>query len=638
MDANTTIEFARARHLEHVLIRVRWFGVLLGVYLVSETNSGEPPHASDTVLALAYTILALLAAGNLVIALWTARVRTLRAIRRIGLAAFSFDAAVTFSLAWAFSYDPRDATWVVLLILPLEGALRYQLQGALVAVGMTLGNEIAREAFLAARFPAPLPDQFIPSHRFEVANVAFRVGMQAIIALVAGFMARSLAREADRANEQARLSEQAARRESAARREVAAFNTAVLTGVAAEDLDTSIRLMAEAIGRDLQFETFSILLQEGDHLLVKGMYGLPFYQQPIPLGSGVTGAVAAAGRAMAVPDVRRFPGYIEADPEIRSEMAAPLLIGQEVIGVVDVESRDPDAFDDAALGVLARLADQIALVAHSNRLLSQQRETMRRLRDLDQMKSDFVSITSHELRTPLTAIRGFVKTLIRNRPVLTDDQITEFMRIIDRHSERLSRLVEDLLLVARIESGGLRLQIEEVDLSTFLREMADSFTPDERSRIRLEGTEAKGSVRIDPYRIDQVLRNLVANALKFSPPESPVTLSASAANGWLRFSVTDRGIGIPESEIGHIFERFHQAEPALTREARGAGLGLYITKRLVEAMGGTIEASSRPGEGSIFTVALPTGTATVPPEGASAQSLAGARRRPPPGHPAGNGR
>jgi signal transduction histidine kinase len=617
MDTSTTIDFARARRLEHVLIRVRWFGVLLGVYLVAETNSGPPPHASDTVLVLAYAILAALAAGNVVIALWRARVRTLPAIRRLGLVAFCFDAAITFSLAWAFSYDPRDATWVVLLILPLEGALRYQLQGALVAVAMTLANEITREAFLAARFPSPLPDQFIPAHRFAVANVAFRVGMQTIVALVAGFMARSLAREADRANEQARLSQDAARRESAARREVAAFNTAVLTGVAAEDLDTSIPLMAEAIGRDLRFETFSILLRQADQLLVKGMYGLPFYDRPIPLGSGVTGAVAATGRAMAVQDVRQFPGYIEADPAIRSEMAAPMRIGDEVIGVVDVESREPNAFDDAALGVLTRLADQIALVAHSNRLLSQQRETVQRLRELDEMKSDFISITSHELRTPLTAIRGFVKTLIRNRPRLSEDQITEFMGIIDRHSERLSRLVEDLLFVARIESGGMRLQIEEVDLPKFLREMAESFTPDERLRIRLSAAGEGGPVKMDPYRVDQVLRNLVGNALKFSSPRSPVTLAASAANGWLRFTVTDRGIGIPESELGHIFERFHQAQPALTREARGAGLGLYITKRLVEAMGGAIEASSRPSQGSTFSVALPARTGVTESEDVS---------------------
>jgi signal transduction histidine kinase len=617
MDTSTSVEFTRSRRLERLLIRVRWFGVLLGVYLVSQTNSGPPPHASDTVLVLAYAILAVLAVGNMVISLAMARIRTLPAVRRLGLAAFSFDAAVTLSLAWAFSYDPKDATWVVLYILPLEGALRYQLQGALVAVAVTLASEVAREAFLAARFPSPLPDQFIPAHSFEVANVAFRVGMQAIIALVAGFMARSLAREADRANEHARLSEEAARRASDARREVAAFNTAVLTGVAAEDLDTSIRLMAEAIGRDLQFETFSILLRQEDHLLVKGMYGLPFYDRPIPVGSGVTGTVAATGRAMAVPDVRQFAGYIEADPAIRSEMAAPMRIGDEVIGVADVESREPNAFDDAALGVLARLADQIALVAHSNLLLSGQRETMQRLRELDEMKSDFISITSHELRTPLTAIRGFVKTLIRNRSRLSDDQVTEFMAIIDRHSERLSRLVEDLLLVARIESGGMRLQIEEVDLSKFLREMADSFTPEERSRIQLSAGDGGGPVKMDPYRVDQVLRNLVANALKFSSPQSPVILAASAADGWLRFSVTDRGQGIPESELGHIFERFHQAQPALTREARGAGLGLYITKRLVEAMGGTIDVASRPGQGSTFTVALPARAGVAAPDGAS---------------------
>jgi signal transduction histidine kinase len=615
-------DLARAKRLEQGLVWVRWFGVVLGLYLTFETNSGPLPHASSMVLASAYAIIGCLALGNAAIWLVTRRARSARVMGTLGLGAFALDALVLYALTWVFSYDPRDATWVVLYILPLEGALRYRLKGALAAVGLTLANEIARDLYLAARFSAPMPEQFIPEYDFQVANVAFRVGIQAIIALVAGLMARSLAREADRASEQARLFEDAARRESAARREVAAFNATVLTGVAAEDLDTSIQLMAAAVGRDLNFETFSILLREGDELVVKGMYGLPFYERPIPLGSGVTGTVGTTGRAMIVPDVRAFAGYIEADPAIRSEMAAPMRIGDEVIGVIDVESHRLDAFDETALGVLTRLADQIALVAHSNRLLSQHRETMERLRELDQMKSDFISITSHELRTPLTAIRGFVKTLIRNRPRISDEQVTEFMGIIDRHSERLSRLVEDLLLVSRIESGAMKLQMEDVDLGTFLREMADSFTPDERSRIRLEAGNGARPVKIDPYRVDQVLRNLVANALKFSPPDSPVTLVASSGNGWLRFSVTDRGVGIAETELGQIFERFHQAQPALTREARGAGLGLYITKRLVEAMGGSIEASSTPGKGSTFTVALPSQDPAAASDGPASSSLA----------------
>jgi signal transduction histidine kinase/MFS family permease len=604
-------ELERARRLERGLVLVRWFGVVLGVYLVSQTNSATPPFASDRVITLAYAIMASLALGNLVISIAASRASSLEGIRKLGVAAFFFDTLITFALTWAFSYDPRGATWVVLYILPLEGALRYQLGGAMAAVALTLINEVVREAYLAARFPQPLPGQFIPEYNFKVANVAFRVGVQAIIALVAGFMARSLAREADRASRQAGLFEDAARAESVARREVAAFNTAILTGVAAEDLDTSLRLMAGAIGRDLEFETFSILLREDDDLVVKGMYGMPLYDGRIPLGQGVTGTVAVTGRPLIVPDVKEFPGYIMADPDVRSEMAAPLHIGDEVIGVIDVESRRENAFDQPSLESLTRLADQIALVAHSNRLLSQQRDTMQRLRELDQMKSDFISITSHELRTPLTAIRGFVKTLIRNRSRISEEQEMEFMAIIDRHSERLSRLVDDLLLVSRIESGTIQLRVERVNLATFLEETVRSFGPDHQSRIHVEVDGHPGPVMLDPLRVDQILRNLVGNALKFSTPESPVSVAASAVDGRLRLSIADRGVGIPAKELPNIFDRFHQAGPVLTREAEGAGLGLYITKRLVEAMGGSIEVSSKPGEGSTFLVDLPL-TAAAP--------------------------
>ena len=614
-------DLEQAKRLERGLMAVRWFAVVLGFYLVSQTNVGAPPPlASRTVLTLGYITIAALAIGNVAVWLATNRARTLRGMRLAGAAAFALDAAVIFALAWTFSYDPKGATWVVIFILPLEGALRYQLSGALASVGLTLLNEIGREAYLASRFPVTgrYGGALIQGYNFLFSNVAFRIGIQAIIALTAGFMARSLERQARQSAEQAARFEDVARRESGARRELAAFNTAILTGVAAEDLDISLQLMAAAIGRDLGFQTFSILLREGDELVVKGMYGMPLYEDRIPLGRGVTGTVAASGRPLVVPDVSRFDNYIENDPKVRSEMTAPMRIGEEVVGVLDVESHELNAFDEAALDGLTRLADQIALVAHSNRLLSQQRETMSRLRQLDQMKSDFVAITSHELRTPLTAIRGFVNTLIRNRERMSDQQVTDFMHIIDRQSQRLVRLVEDMLLVSRIEAGAVRMAVEPVNLERFVWEVVESFGPEDRDRIELDVPPSPGPVYLDPARVEQVVRNLLENALKFSPSERAVSLVAFSSADTVTIRVSDRGVGIEPDQMGSIFDRFHQAGPVLTREAEGAGLGLYITKRLIEAMGGKIEVTSTPDEGSTFMVEIPSGSPAQTRDGSEA--------------------
>jgi len=606
MIASRAGSFEQARRLERGLVLVRWFGVGLGVYLVSQTNAGDPaffPRASNLRIAIGYAIMGGLAAANIVIWRLASRARTDRTMRRIGVFGFAVDAAVVLGIAWLYSYDPRGSTWVVIYVLPLEGAIRYRLEGAITAVGITLISELAREAYL---------DTSIPTYRFEISNVAFRVGIQALIALVAGFMAKSLAREAENSADQAHRFQEAARRESLARRELSAFNAAILTGVTAENPEASTQLMAEAIGRDLAFETFTILLREGDELVVRGMSGMQFFEDRIRLGHGVTGTVAMSGTSLVVPDVHEFPGYIVADATMRSEMAAPLRIGEEVIGVIDVESRQPDAFDDAAVSLLNRLADQVALVIHGARLQAQQRETLERLRELDQMKSDFVAIASHELRTPLTAIHGYVRTLVRRFDDLSAEEIHMFLETIARQSVRMTRLVEDLLFVSKIEAGAIRLEVEEIDLTTCLEGSLESLGPDERSRVRLQVSSDNGRVRVDTDRIGQIIRNLVGNALKFSPSDSPVEVRASADPDQLELSVIDHGVGIEEVDLPHIFDRFHQATEVLTRETPGAGLGLYITKRLVEALGGSIVVGSSPGKGSTFTVRLPQGPQEPP--------------------------
>jgi two-component system, OmpR family, sensor histidine kinase ResE len=159
-------------------------------------------------------------------------------------------------------------------------------------------------------------------------------------------------------------------------------------------------------------------------------------------------------------------------------------------------------------------------------------------------------------------------------------------------------------VVSRIEARRLELQVREVDVGPFLKRVA-AFFDGGRARIELRLPDRPITSRFDPDRVEQVLHNLLDNAMKFSPPQVPVVLSAGEPDKMVEFTVMDRGAGIPPEEITRIFERFHQVGDPMTREQNGVGLGLYISKRIVDEMGGEIRVSSELGEGTTFRVRLP---------------------------------
>jgi signal transduction histidine kinase len=296
----------------------------------------------------------------------------------------------------------------------------------------------------------------------------------------------------------------------------------------------------------------------------------------------------------------------EARPLLRGDQAVvPLKVRNEVIGVIHERSRS-SPLDRERFLLLGRLADQIALIVQSARLRARQEETLKRLRELDEMKSDFIAITSHELRTPLSAVRGFVDMLRRRGDDLDPAETEEFLGIIALQTDRLIRLVEDLLVVSRIEAGKLVLDPGEIATAALLDQLMQGLSEhSHRVHIRLEpGTP--DTLLVDTQRLLQVLTNLLQNALKYSPDGSPVeVVAASTAEGTVTFTVTDHGPGIDPTELERIFERFHQTEAAQTRKSEGFGLGLYITRQLVEAMGGWIDVSSTVGTGSTFSVTIP---------------------------------
>jgi signal transduction histidine kinase len=221
------------------------------------------------------------------------------------------------------------------------------------------------------------------------------------------------------------------------------------------------------------------------------------------------------------------------------------------------------------------------------------------------MKTDFVAITSHELRTPLAGIRGFVDMLARRGDDLSRDDREEYLGIVLTQTDRLIRIVDDLLVVSRIEGEALVLEPVEVHVRNVLAQVVAALG-DEGARVTLDAApNAPPVLVLDPNRLIQILTNLTHNALKFSPIDAPVTVRwAAPAEGTVVFEVIDVGPGIPPQEQALIFERFRQRGDHRSH-SEGFGLGLYIAKLLAEAMGGWLEVESVPAAGATFRVTLP---------------------------------
>jgi two-component system phosphate regulon sensor histidine kinase PhoR len=228
------------------------------------------------------------------------------------------------------------------------------------------------------------------------------------------------------------------------------------------------------------------------------------------------------------------------------------------------------------------------------------------LRELEQAKSDFVSTVSHELRTPLTSIKAYTATLRRRDVEFDENTRQDFLQVIEEETDRLTRLVSDILDVSRIESGRLALKKRDFDLSKLVRiiigKLQSQFSNHE---IKLISPESIGSVCADPDKIEQVFVNLMDNAAKYSPSGGEITLTLEAQPRRVECSVSDSGVGVPEEHLPHIFDKFHRVDNRATREIYGTGLGLYVSKGIVEAHGGTIWAESVLGEGSTFRFTLP---------------------------------
>jgi two-component system phosphate regulon sensor histidine kinase PhoR len=229
------------------------------------------------------------------------------------------------------------------------------------------------------------------------------------------------------------------------------------------------------------------------------------------------------------------------------------------------------------------------------------------LRKLEKVRTDFVANVSHELRTPLTSIKGFVETLLEG--ALEDKENSrQFLKIIQGHSERLNNLINDLLDLSQVESNKIELKLARVRL----KELTDKVIAGVKSQLKKKGLDVQNRISpgteasVDRDRLEQVITNLIDNAIKFNKENGSIKISCEELPGQIKVTVEDSGQGIPEKDLPRIFERFYRVDKARSRELGGTGLGLSIVKHIVELHGGSVGVESTEGLGSKFFFILPT--------------------------------
>ncbi len=391
-----------------------------------------------------------------------------------------------------------------------------------------------------------------------------------------------------------------------------AVTDAALTHLTLDDLLAALLdRLRELLGAD---STTVLLLDEaGEALVPRAAAGLGLEEAVtrgvrVPVGQGFAGRVAAERRVVAVEDATHteLVNPMLRATGVRALLGAPLLVGGRLIGVVHVDTLAPRRFGDDDARLLQLVADRMAVAIDHARLYEAERQARVAAEAAVRARDRFLSVAAHELRTPVTSIKGYTQLLRRahERGGIGADRLARLLRTLDDAARRLVVLTDDLLDVSRIQLDRLPLRPEPLDLAALAREVADR-DRDQRGGSHRLSVEAADRCWVvgDPARLEQVLSNLLDNAVKYSPDGDEVRLTLEPDGEGVLLRIRDEGIGLPPGAPATIFEPFDRAMNAERRHLPGLGLGLYICRNIVEQHGGRIWAES-PGEGHGTTVAV----------------------------------
>jgi signal transduction histidine kinase len=402
------------------------------------------------------------------------------------------------------------------------------------------------------------------------------------------------------------------------------------------DLEELLNQAVRLINETFDYYLTAIGLIEDGKLVLKATslptLDPPNLEEPFEIGKqGITGWAVAHGQTLLVPDVRADPRYLYLNgaDKTRSELAVPLIFGDEIIGVLDVESEYLNAFTDLDVSTIQILTDQLAVAIHNARLYEKVQEhaadletrvkertlelqnAMDKLQDLDRLKSKFIADISHELRTPLTNIIVYLD-LLENA---TGEKEETYRAVLMQQSARLATLVEEIMDITHLEMGSVNPSFADIDFNGLIRQVVATFLPRAEGvglRLEFEPDDSIKRIWAEPNQLSRVAGNLIANALNYSTQGRVlVRTKQDKANHRIALEVSDQGIGIHPEDLPHIFERFYRGQQVSQSAIPGTGLGLAVVKEIVDLHEGSIEVKSELGRGTTMRVWFPDHHALV---------------------------
>lgn len=535
---------------------VRWVAVVFACLqlLLYQPPTDDLAAEAAAAQAFGFVVAGLLAGASIGAELALQVLRTQRALRILGAVLLAVDCAGALGFVYLYAFDPVSAQWTILTLLPLEGALRFQMWGALGVWALCIPGYLGREAIVALVHDGPV----VPS------SITFRLGLLLVIALFAGFSARDL-------DQQRRALQQ--------------------LGDASRDLSGRLE-PAEMLGALCRHVVTCTGARSAIVYLYDGEWFQPLASWPSEALSDAMAEDAGEHEDAALAErLLTGPAWLDADDRHPRRLAVPLRGHDEEARhlVVMRPRRDRQRTIDAE--IVAALAESAALALATTRVLTAERRSNRRLRYLEALRTRFVATVAHDLRLPLTVFGGVTK-LLRRRADIQPERMDELLSSVERQASRLARLADDLLDAARLDADKLVLHLGACDVRAVIAAVVADVNED--VCVTLDGDLA---VRGDAPRLERLLWNLLSNAEKYGRP--PFAVGARRDNGHVLIEVRDHGTGLTEAQHASLFDDFAGSE-----DAASVGLGLAIVYQLATAHGGTVDYRAA-DPGACFTVALP---------------------------------